>query len=225
MTSTLLHPLALRPIIPAWLVVILALGLLGLAAWFLIKRPRERLDWTVRALMVVAVAGILLRPGIGESGTGSVVTDMEILVVVDRTTSMSAQDWNGSEARLEGVKRDLTELTDQFPGARFSLITFGRFTRTELPYSSDSGAFLAVVDTMSTEGAFDGAGSSVSIAHDEMLETLKRSAEKREDRQRMVVFVSDGENRSEEHPSELQSLMRISYADFCLKKKKHNNKT
>src|SRR3546814_9446679 len=29
-------------------------------------------------------------------------------------------------------------------------------------------------------------------------------------------------NRSEEHTSELQSLMRISYAVFCLKKKKHN---
>src|SRR3546814_10202842 len=29
------------------------------------------------------------------------------------------------------------------------------------------------------------------------------------------------ENRSEEHTSELQSLMRISYAVFCLKKKKH----
>src|SRR3546814_4013358 len=33
--------------------------------------------------------------------------------------------------------------------------------------------------------------------------------------------------RSEEHTSELQSLMRISYAVFCLKKKKNNhiNKT
>src|SRR3546814_4908862 len=29
--------------------------------------------------------------------------------------------------------------------------------------------------------------------------------------------------RSEEHTSELQSLMRISYAVFCLKKKKTNN--
>src|SRR3546814_6178369 len=29
--------------------------------------------------------------------------------------------------------------------------------------------------------------------------------------------------RSEEHTSELQSLMRSSYAVFCLKKKKHNN--
>src|SRR3546814_6383992 len=31
--------------------------------------------------------------------------------------------------------------------------------------------------------------------------------------------------RSEEHTSELQSLMRISYAVFCLKKKKINMKT
>src|SRR3546814_5306357 len=30
--------------------------------------------------------------------------------------------------------------------------------------------------------------------------------------------------RSEEHTSELQSLMRISYAVFCLKKKKHKQK-
>src|SRR3546814_1812696 len=30
--------------------------------------------------------------------------------------------------------------------------------------------------------------------------------------------------RSEEHTSELQSLMRISYAVFCLKKKKRHNK-
>src|SRR3546814_9793262 len=31
--------------------------------------------------------------------------------------------------------------------------------------------------------------------------------------------------RSEEHTSELQSLMRISYAVFCLKKKNHNERT
>src|SRR3546814_6232523 len=37
------------------------------------------------------------------------------------------------------------------------------------------------------------------------------------------IAVTAGENfgfRSEEHTSELQSLMRISYAVFCLKKKK-----
>src|SRR3546814_9766505 len=34
----------------------------------------------------------------------------------------------------------------------------------------------------------------------------------------------DQRDRSEEHTSELQSLMRISYAVFCLKKKKNINR-
>src|SRR3546814_9616316 len=36
-----------------------------------------------------------------------------------------------------------------------------------------------------------------------------------------VVLIPPEHHRSEEHTSELQSLMRISYAVFCLKKKKH----
>src|SRR3546814_1845711 len=36
---------------------------------------------------------------------------------------------------------------------------------------------------------------------------------------RVVTVSTAGEGRSEEHTSELQSLMRISYAVFCLKKK------
>src|SRR3546814_3694693 len=35
-------------------------------------------------------------------------------------------------------------------------------------------------------------------------------------------LMADAAKRSEEHTSELQSLMRISYAVFCLKKTKHN---
>src|SRR3546814_7121734 len=45
----------------------------------------------------------------------------------------------------------------------------------------------------------------------------------REDLQDDPRFVSRGSRvRSEEHTSELQSLMRISYAVFCSKKKKQN---
>src|SRR3546814_5342388 len=53
----------------------------------------------------------------------------------------------------------------------------------------------------------------------------------KDQRRNKVVFLAIKlrgcrlESRSEEHTSELQSLMRISYAVFCLKKKKkkHNN--
>src|SRR3546814_6538216 len=55
----------------------------------------------------------------------------------------------------------------------------------------------------------------------------------REDRGQLNVVVENSCSssasrpgiRSEEHTSELQSLMRISYAVFCLKKKKINDST
>src|SRR3546814_2669232 len=42
---------------------------------------------------------------------------------------------------------------------------------------------------------------------------------------RQPCAAMPGGPRSEEHTSELQSLMRISYAVFCLKKKKYNKNT
>src|SRR3546814_1818598 len=46
---------------------------------------------------------------------------------------------------------------------------------------------------------------------------------RRQQRLQAVAVESFGEGRSEEHTSELQSLMRISYAVFCLKKKTRNH--
>src|SRR3546814_10365626 len=53
-----------------------------------------------------------------------------------------------------------------------------------------------------------------------LIREAKSVAELRE--QLMFGESSIGDTRSEEHTSELQSLMRISYAVFCLKQKKIN---
>src|SRR3546814_4124370 len=47
-----------------------------------------------------------------------------------------------------------------------------------------------------------------------------RDRDHHHDHRRLRLFRAAGVARSEEHTSELQSLMRISYAVFCLKKKK-----
>src|SRR3546814_1037762 len=43
----------------------------------------------------------------------------------------------------------------------------------------------------------------------------------RDEKRQFGALRDGGDRRSEEHTSELQSLMRISYAVFCLKKKKN----
>src|SRR3546814_3693317 len=54
------------------------------------------------------------------------------------------------------------------------------------------------------------------------LEAARRPAEHAQDGALLRDLCLD--DRSEEHTSELQSLMRISYAVFCLKKKNSTNK-
>src|SRR3546814_1800206 len=50
-----------------------------------------------------------------------------------------------------------------------------------------------------------------------LLQTIRRSGASRDDQ--ASIQAVEVRLRSEEHTSELQSLMRISYAVFCLKKK------
>src|SRR3546814_5852183 len=59
------------------------------------------------------------------------------------------------------------------------------------------------------------------------VEILRPLVRVRPDDERQVGHRRDGDRfeRSEEHTSELQSLMRISYAVFCLKKKKNKPST
>src|SRR3546814_10033398 len=67
------------------------------------------------------------------------------------------------------------------------------------------------------------AGSSGSIRAHCASENQKKSAI---DAASSLKAVNNKSGRSEEHTSELQSLMRISYAVFCLKtKKQHTTET
>src|SRR3546814_4456522 len=66
-------------------------------------------------------------------------------------------------------------------------------------------------------------GASDVTVYDAAVEEL-RKLEKENPKVKFTELFSDIEYRSEEHTSELQSLMRISYAVFCLKKKKNIRK-
>src|SRR3546814_5925080 len=70
-------------------------------------------------------------------------------------------------------------------------------------------------------------GATTTARHEQRLEHFVQCLQVRQDRGAPARFRAFRrvEHRSEEHTSELQSLMRISYAVFCLKKKKIHEKT
>src|SRR3546814_5103380 len=65
------------------------------------------------------------------------------------------------------------------------------------------------------QGIFDPFGDAQNV-----IRLTKPHAARAEQAQRQLGFVEGPPQRSEEHKSELQSLIRISYAVFCLQK--HN---
>lgn len=159
---------------------------------------------TARFLVVARRIGIaltfilvLLRPGVGEADAPTQLADVDVLVVLDRTRSMAALDFDDREPRINGVKADLVALAEDLPGARFGMLTFGAEARLVLPFSTDVTAFESAVDTVYLEGPQDGEGSRADRPVPELTEVLKRAEEQRPERRRVVVYVGDGEDTAE----------------------------
>src|SRR3546814_7415871 len=79
-------------------------------------------------------------------------------------------------------------------------------------------------DNFGSDKGFDRVFSAVRRAHPHVV-GCRVENQKFEHGLFSVLSRLVGSFRSEEHTSELQSLMRISYAVFCLKKKKTNRRT
>src|SRR3546814_5565896 len=87
--------------------------------------------------------------------------------------------------------------------------------RVALITGSGSGIGFAIAQRLAAHGAkvvLSGRSRTHGEAAEKMLRDMGAQAK--------YVPVDIAQERSEEHTSELQSLMRISYAVFCLKKKK-----
>src|SRR3546814_3926222 len=99
-----------------------------------------------------------------------------------------------------------------------------RSTRTDtlFPYTT----LFRSADVSAHDGGADHGDHQADAAADDALDQAafgeRRHQGEAEHRQPEVLDRPESQ-RSEEHTSELQSLMRISYAVFCLKKKKTTN--
>src|SRR3546814_4108261 len=100
-----------------------------------------------------------------------------------------------------------------------------RSTRTDtlFPYTTLFRSALGAMVVAGPEGFRKGQYRKFNIkqaATDDDFAMMREVFQRRFARAQAEDPDRDGDTRSEEHTSELQSLMRISYAVFCLKKKK-----
>jgi Ca-activated chloride channel family protein len=170
----------------------------------LIKGPSSdspgRPIWALRLGMILVVFAMLLRPGIPGGTSQTLATDTDIVIVVDTTASIIAEDWNGDEPRLAGVRADVQSIVDTYPGARFSLISFDAAAQLRLPLTTDATALMSSLDVMLPEITDQSRGSSISIANRLLADTLSAAAKSSPERSRMVFYLGDGEQTASREP-------------------------
>ncbi|WP_313366152.1 VWA domain-containing protein [Microbacterium sp.] len=187
--------------------ILLAL-LCAVPAFFVIRalvRGPQRGLWALRLGMIVVVFAMLLRPGIPGGTSQTLATDTDVVIVVDTTASIVAEDWAGDRPRIEGVRADVQAIVDEYPGARFALISFDAAAQLRLPLTTDATALMSSLDVMRPEVTDQSRGSSIGIANRMLADTLSAAAKASPERARMVFYLGDGEQTASREPESFAS--------------------
>lgn len=187
----------LEPLMPLWAMIPLFGAMLALCVVLLIRRPRQRLAWLRRLLMVVLLLAVSLRPVTPLDSEQTQRMNANVFFVVDRTGSMNAEDYAEGQPRLDGVKADMARIMTMTEGSRYSIVAFDSSATQQLPLTTDAGAARAWIDTLTTEPTAYSQGSNVDRPLQSLLVELSETQQEDPDSQILVYFLSDGENTDE----------------------------
>ena len=187
----------LELLMPIWAIIPLFGGMLALCAVLLVRRPRQRLAWLRRGLMVALLLVVALRPVTPLEGEQTERMNANVFFVVDRTGSMNAEDYHGDRPRLEGVQADMEQIMEMTEGSRYSIIGFDSSATQQLPLTTDAGAAAAWIDTLETEPTAYSQGSNMDRPLTTLLTALSDTRRDDPDSHILVYFLADGENTDE----------------------------
>lgn len=201
-----------QPVINVFLLVLLFAPVVGVAVWMLVRSVRGSAGtsgsgsgsgpvmWSLRVAILLACFAMLLRPGIPGGATQTLATDTDIVIVLDTTASIVAEDWDDDQPRLDSVRADVQAIVDEYPGARFALITFAAAAEQRLPLTTDATALMSSLEILRPEVTSQSRGSSIGIANTMLREVLAGAADSAPDRSRMVFYLGDGEQTVSSDP-------------------------
>lgn len=204
-------------ILPWWILLPLGSAVLVLFVRQIIIKKEMRTVWLTRAAMVALLLCMTLRPYMQSGSAQSGVTSLDVFLAIDVTGSMSAEDYNGTKPRLDGVRSDVKALVSQLAGARFSIILFDNKNATlSLPLTTDGSAVLSGVDAADTEITYYSNGSSIDKPVDALKTVLSNAKKADPGRARVLFFMSDGEQTDGTKPKSFADLKPYLYGGFVL---------
>lgn len=186
-----------QPVTSWGFVILFALAGVSLSVWWYYRAAKSTryaglksgAGVLLTALITVALAG----PSVPVE-TESLTSNVEIVLAVDRTGSMAAEDGPGGKPRLNAVKNDIELIARTAPDARFAIVTWDSSARVELPFTTDTSAVVSFADALHQEVSEFSAGSTLERPAEEVLKVLEGAQEARPSNIRYLVVITDGEN-------------------------------
>ena len=154
-----------------------------------------RMPPILRAAALTLMVAALARPQQGLEASKVRAEGIDIVLVVDVSTSMLAEDFTLAgkrHNRLAVVKEVVTQFIESRPNDRIGLVVFAGRSYTQCPLTLDHGWLLAQLDRVEIGMVEDGTAIGSGIATG--LNRLRRSKAK----SRVMVLLTDGVNNAGE---------------------------
>ena len=185
----------INPIIPIAIMFLICAVLIFFILFFeLRKKKKSAVDIVLRLFAVVILFVINLRPMIFGGTEDVTLSDLDVLLVIDTTLSMSAQDMPNGLSRLDAAKADAQYIVSHLTGARFGIVTFDNTSTVLSPYTSDVTSVSDAIDSLEPLSYTYARSSNPDMAQKAMVAMLDTN---KDNRVRVVFFFSDGEATDE----------------------------
>ncbi|TPW70720.1 VWA domain-containing protein [Schumannella sp. 10F1B-5-1] len=183
------------PVLPVGWIIVLLLPPTAFIVWQIVRAGGSRARISpIRRLVAVALLGLSAAgPAIPGGTTTEIRSDVDVFIVMDTTTSSNAEDYGDGRTRLDLMKDDVRAITEQYGGARYSLITFDSAAQVRVPLIADPDALLSLVQTLQVEITDYSNGSTPYQANDLLADRLAASKKDHPSRVRVVFYLGDGE--------------------------------
>jgi Ca-activated chloride channel family protein len=154
---------------------------------------KRRLKWLLQTVAFVLAICSLARPQFGESAQSIKSQGVELIVALDVSNSMMAEDMKPS--RLEQARNEITRLMDQLAGDKVGLIAFAGSAVLISPLTNDYSSIKTFLETTGPISVTT-QGTNFKAAIDQAVAAMKRGGLDQDDGVRttkVLLFVTDGE--------------------------------
>lgn len=163
----------------------------------------------LRVVAALLMAASVTVPQLTGGEESPAPTGADVVLLVDRTTSMGAQDHAGGQPRMAGVAADIEAIVAALPRARFTVVTSDNEARIAAPWTTDGAAVVTLGRTMGWREEGYGTGSDIAAGAPLAEQLLRASAEARPQAQRYLFYFGDGEQIAPYEPASFAPMAEV----------------